>query len=83
MNSTTLSAAHPNLGRTDLYHPRSLALEDRVARRIGLALLTWSRRREALRSPETVLLHRHTEHAASEARRDLQLQLSTLGSPLA
>lgn len=82
MNTTTLTANRPTAGRTSLYQPRSLDLQDRVARRLGLALLDWSRRREALRSPETVLLRRQTEQAANQARGELQRQLATLGSPL-
>ncbi|MGI9824975.1 hypothetical protein [Agromyces sp. Marseille-Q5079] len=83
MNSTTLTAARPTAGRSSYYQPRHLDLQDRVARRLGLALLAWSRRREALRTPETVLLRRHTARAASEAHGDLLVQLHTLGSPMA
>ncbi|GAA1511674.1 hypothetical protein BJ978_001015 [Agromyces terreus] len=82
MNTTTLTAARPAPGRNSLYRPRSLDLQDRVARRLGMALLTWSRNREALRSPETVLLRREVERAATDARGELHRQLHTHGSSL-
>ncbi|ANJ25401.1 hypothetical protein [Agromyces aureus] len=82
MNTTSLTAARPVPGRAALYQPRALGLQERTARRLGLALLDWSNRREALRSPETVLLRRRTELEAQRAMGDLQRQLATLGSPL-
>lgn len=66
-----------------MYQPTTLSLQERTARRLGLALLDWSRRREALRSPETVLLRRSTELEARHAMGELQRQLGTHGSPFA
>ena len=83
MQTTTLTAARPNTGRADLYHPRSLAVQDRVARRIGQALLDWSRRREERNSHESVLLHRQAALEASEAQRELHVLLATIGRPVA
>ncbi|SFR67427.1 hypothetical protein SAMN05428970_0209 [Agromyces sp. CF514] len=82
MNTTSLTAARPVPGRASIYQPRALGLQERAARRLGLALLDWSRRREALRSPETVLLRRRAEQEAQHAMAELQRQLGTLGSPL-
>ncbi|KQM82029.1 hypothetical protein ASE68_00830 [Agromyces sp. Leaf222] len=65
-----------------MYQPRALGLQERAARRLGLALLRWSRRREALNSPETVLLRRHTELEMQNATAELQRKLATLGNPV-
>lgn len=82
MNTTSLTVARPIPGRAAIYQPSALGLQERAARRLGLALLAWSRRREALRSPETVLLRRRAELDAQQALAELQRQLGTLGSPL-
>jgi hypothetical protein len=82
VNTTTLTAARPTPGRTTLYQPRSLDLQDRVARRIGLALLDWSRKREAMRSPEAVLLRRQGADEANAARDEQRRLLYTVGNPV-
>ena len=82
MNTTSLTATRPVPGRATMYQPQALGLQERAARRLGLALLDWSRRREALRSPETVLLRRRTELEAQNAMGELQRQLGTLGSSI-
>ncbi|MFF2372058.1 hypothetical protein [Agromyces sp. NPDC058110] len=81
MNTTTI-AARPLQARANLYQPKAHGLQERTARRLGQALLDWSERRSALRSPETVLLRRRAERDAQLALADLQHQLGTLGSPL-
>ncbi|MET4159106.1 hypothetical protein [Agromyces sp. PvR057] len=82
MNTTSLTVTRPVPGRATMYQPRALGLQERAARRLGLALLDWSRRREALRSPETVLLRRHTELEVQAVTYELHRQLATRGNPV-
>lgn len=82
MNTTSLTAGSARQGQTTELRAQARQLNERLARRVGLALLAWSRRQDELRTREAVQLRRRTAELASRARDD-QYRLVTLGTPLA
>ena len=82
MNTTSLTAGSARQGQTTELRAQARRLRERSARRLGLALLAWSRRLDERRTADTVLLRRQTAQLATRAR-DEQYRLVTLGTPLA
>lgn len=82
MNTTSLTAGSARQSQTTELRAQARRLRERLARRLGLALLAWSRRQDERRTADTVLLRRQTAELATRAR-DEQYRLVTLGTPLA
>ena len=82
MNTTSLTAGSARQGQTTELRAQARRLRERLARRVGFALLAWSRRQDERRTADTVLLRRQTAQLATRAR-DEQYRLVTLGTPLA
>ena len=82
MNTTSLTAGSARQRQTTELRAQARQLNERLARRAGLALLAWSRRQDERRSTEAVQLRRETAARATRAYDD-QYRLVTLGTPLA
>jgi hypothetical protein len=82
VNTTSLTAGSARQSQTTELRAQARRLRERLARRVGLALLAWSRRQDERRTADTVLLRRQTAELATRAR-DEQYRLVTLGTPLA
>jgi hypothetical protein len=82
VNTTSLTAGSARQSQTTELRAQARRLRERLARRLGLALLAWSRRQDERRTADTVLLRRQTAELATRAR-DEQYRLVTLGTPLA
>jgi hypothetical protein len=82
VNTTSLTAGSARQSQTTELRAQARRLRQRLARRLGLALLAWSRRQDERRTADTVLLRRQTAELATRAR-DEQYRLVTLGTPLA
>lgn len=66
MNSTTLTIGTTE-SRAQEVRVGASQLRERLATRIGLALLDWSRRQDELRTSESIAAHRRTERLATES----------------
>lgn len=82
MNTTSLTAGSARQSQTTELPARARQLNERLARRVGLALLAWSRSQDERRTHDAVHLRRQTAQLATRAR-DEQNRLVTLGTPLA
>ncbi|HEY6801918.1 MAG TPA: hypothetical protein VI121_14825 [Agromyces sp.] len=82
MNTSSLTAGQARSGQATALSAQARQLNERLARRAGLALLAWSRRQDARRTNDAVLLRRQTEQLATQARDDQFRQLALLGAPL-
>lgn len=67
MNSTTLTTIGTTESRAQDVRAGASQLRERLATRIGLALLDWSRRQDELRTSESVAARRRTERLATES----------------
>ncbi len=81
MNTTSLTAGSARQGQSTQLRAQARRLHERLARRLGLALLAWSRRQNERRTHDVVQLRRRTAEAATRAR-DEQYRLVILGVPL-
>ena len=81
MNKTSLTAGSARQGQSTQLRAQARRLHERLARRLGLALLEWSRRQDERRTHDAVQLRRQTAEAATRAR-DEQYRLVILGVPL-
>jgi hypothetical protein len=82
VNTTSLTAGSAPQGQATELRAQARQLHERLARRVGLALLAWSRRQDERRSHDAVHLRRRTAERATRAH-DEQYRLVTLGAPLA
>ena len=82
VNTTSLTAGSARQGQNTALRAQARRLHERLARRLGLALLAWSRRQDERRTHDAVQLRRRTAELATRARDD-QYRLVTLGVPLA
>lgn len=67
MNTTTLTALGTTDSRAQDMRAGASQLRERLATRIGLALIDWSRRQDELRTSESVSARRRTERLANES----------------
>jgi hypothetical protein len=82
VNTSSLTAGQAQSGRATALRAQARQLNERLARRAGLALLVWSRRQDERRTSDAVLLRRQTEQLATQARDDQFRQLALRGAPL-
>ena len=82
VNTTSLTAGSARQGQATELRAQARQLHERLARRVGLALLAWSRRQDERRNHDAVHLRRRTAELATRAH-DEQYRLVTLGIPLA
>ncbi len=82
MNTSSLSAGQAQSGQATAIRAQARQLNERLARRAGLALLAWSRRQDERRTSDAVLLRRQTEQLATQARDDQFRQLALRGASL-
>lgn len=82
MNTSSLTAGQSQSGQATALRAQARQLNERLARRAGLALLAWSRRQDERRTSDAVLLRRQTEQLATQARDDQFRQLALRGASL-
>jgi hypothetical protein len=82
VNTSSLTAGSTQQSQATALRAQARQLNERLARRAGFALLAWSRRRDARRASDAVLLRRQTEQRATEARDDQYRQLALRGAAL-
>ncbi len=82
MNTSSLTAGATREGQATALRAQARQLNERLARRAGLALLAWSRRQDERRTHDAVHLRRQTAQLATTARDD-RFRLVALGTPLA
>ena len=82
MNTSSLTAGSTQQGQATAIRAQARQLNERLARRAGFALLAWSRRQDARRTNDAVLLRRQTEQLATEARNDQFRQIALRGAAL-
>ncbi|HET6673428.1 MAG TPA: hypothetical protein VFG92_08630 [Agromyces sp.] len=82
MNTSSLTVGQARSGQAPALRAQARQLNERLARRAGLALLAWSRRQDERRTSDAVLLRRQTEQLATQARDDQFRQLALRGASL-
>jgi len=82
VNTSSLTAGSNRQDQATVLRAQARQLNERLARRAGLALLAWSRRQDERRSYDAVRLRRQTAQLATRAYDD-QFRLVALGTPLA
>jgi hypothetical protein len=82
VNTSSLTAGSTQQRQATALRAQARQLNERLARRAGFALLAWSRRQDARRTNDAVLLRRQTEQLATEARNDQFRQLALRGAAL-
>lgn len=70
MNSSSLAAGRTRLGQASTLSAQALRTRERAARRVGIALLAWSRRQDQRRTHQEVRLRRETQQLAARLRED-------------
>lgn len=70
MNSSSLTAGRTRTGQASALSAQALQTRERVARRVGIALLAWSRQQDQRRTHEAVKLRRETQLLAARLRED-------------
>lgn len=81
MNTSTLTAGSTQQGQATVLTAQAGELRQRLALRAGLALVAWSRRQDARRTPEAVQLRLEGAQLATLARDDVQRRV-TFATPL-
>jgi hypothetical protein len=82
VNTTSLTAGTARQSQATNLGAQARQLRERLARRAGLALLSWSRRQEQRRSTDAVTLRRQTEQDATRARDEQYRRLALGGAGL-
>lgn len=82
MNTSSLTTGQAQSGQATALRAQARQLNERLARRAGLALLAWSRRQDERRTSDAVLLRRQTEQLATQARDDQFRQIALRGASL-
>jgi hypothetical protein len=82
VNTSSLTAGSTRQSQATTLRAEARQWNEQLARRLGIALLTWSRRQDELRTRDAVQLRRQTEQLATRARNDGFQRLAVLGSPL-
>ncbi|MFD4421959.1 hypothetical protein ACFWN7_10705 [Agromyces sp. NPDC058484] len=83
MNTSSLTIGSTRSGQATALRAQARQLNERLARRAGLALLAWSRRQDERRTHDAVLLRRQAEQLATQARDDQFRWIALSGAPRA
>jgi hypothetical protein len=82
VNTTSLTAGSAQQSQATAIRAQARQRRERLARRVGLALLAWSRRQEERRTTDAVTLRRQTEQDATRARDEQYRRLALGGAGL-
>ena len=82
MNTSTISAGRTAQMQTDTLRADARLLSDRLARRAGHALLSWSRRRDEQRTHSASAERRRNEQAAARLQADQFQRITLMALPL-